>query len=282
MQYALCLVSGAFTALYNKEHCRLVYQTVKKSMVPSELPDLIKSALLAGLLTLVRTESLLHTQSMNFESEQVVIESSPSAQGEDDTRARFDEFEDIVPSVVEQKSERVSDQLTFVQHQEMKDEFNNREQMKDEFNNREELVDDQLEKDEFNRDAKPGSHQKSAPYSARSNHSFSSRPTHALTPSIDNPDDPNQFDANHVVYFKPPARIISQLPLGSRMFIGNISSDRTDFHEIARVFARYGNIYEIILRGSFGFVQFDTIEACEMAIKCESGNMLGGLTFGMP
>jgi len=104
--------------------------------------------------------------------------------------------------------------------------------------------------------------------------------SHVLSPSLDNPLDPKQFHADHFVFFKPPPRTISQLPLGSRMFVGNISSDRTNQAEIARIFAKYGNIYEIILRGTYGFIQFDTIAACEDAIKAESGKVIAGLTIG--
>ncbi|KAJ3135431.1 hypothetical protein HDU90_003832 [Geranomyces variabilis] len=52
---------------------------------------------------------------------------------------------------------------------------------------------------------------------------------------------------------------------------------RTDRAELARIFAPYGNIAEIVLKGSFGFVQFDSPEACTRATS-ESGRKLAGLS----
>lgn len=104
---------------------------------------------------------------------------------------------------------------------------------------------------------------------------------HTLAHASDTPVDPHQFDTKHLVFYKPPPNTISRLPLGSRMFVGNLSSAKTTHADVATIFAKYGNIFEIVLRGSYGFVQFETIEACHEAIKCETGNSIQGLKFGM-
>lgn len=46
------------------------------------------------------------------------------------------------------------------------------------------------------------------------------------------------------------------------------------------MFAPYGNILEIVLKGSYGFVQFDNPEACRRAMENEAGRKVAGLSIG--
>ncbi|KAJ3149849.1 hypothetical protein HDU86_006805 [Geranomyces michiganensis] len=87
------------------------------------------------------------------------------------------------------------------------------------------------------------------------------------------------YHPTHWVTFQAPSDVISSMPPFSRLFLGNLASERTDRTELARIFAPYGNIAEIVLKGSFGFVQFDSPEACQRATS-ESGRKLAGLSMG--
>lgn len=66
-----------------------------------------------------------------------------------------------------------------------------------------------------------------------------------------------------------------------RIFLGNLASEKTSKEEIRHIFERYGHIDEVVMRKSFGFVQFNTPEAARDAIKSENGRMIGGIRVGM-
>ncbi|KAJ3304268.1 hypothetical protein HDU76_005229 [Blyttiomyces sp. JEL0837] len=71
--------------------------------------------------------------------------------------------------------------------------------------------------------------------------------------------------------------VISKLPVGSRLFVGHLAAEKTDKFEIASIFVVYGSIVEILLKGSFGFVQYMDPVACNEAILCENGRVVGGV-----
>jgi RNA recognition motif-containing protein len=58
--------------------------------------------------------------------------------------------------------------------------------------------------------------------------------------------------------------------------LGNLASDRTSEREIRDMFLRYGNIKEVVIRKGFGFIQFDSSEAAQKAIKAENGRTFRG------
>jgi RNA recognition motif-containing protein len=69
--------------------------------------------------------------------------------------------------------------------------------------------------------------------------------------------------------------------LSCRIFVGNLASERTSRDELTEVFSKYGEIVDMVVRKSFGFIQFDTPEAAKSAIDGENGRLLGGLHLGM-
>ncbi|KAH6582970.1 hypothetical protein BASA60_001657, partial [Batrachochytrium salamandrivorans] len=73
------------------------------------------------------------------------------------------------------------------------------------------------------------------------------------------------------------AGMMGKVRPSSRLFLGNLPSEKTSHAEIAGIFAKYGSIVEIILKSSFGFVQFDNPVSCQMAIQCENHRTLGDL-----
>ena len=64
----------------------------------------------------------------------------------------------------------------------------------------------------------------------------------------------------------------SARPANCRIFLGNLASEKTSRSELSEIFSKYGTIVEdIVLRRSFGFIQFDSPEAASAAIEHESG-----------
>ncbi|KAJ3311121.1 hypothetical protein HDU76_003206, partial [Blyttiomyces sp. JEL0837] len=103
------------------------------------------------------------------------------------------------------------------------------------------------------------------------------------------------YHDTHVVYFRSSARLIAGLPDGSRMYMGNLEFvdlgkkmkgfrggqgeggvvvSGTFSEEIGAIFVVYGDVLEIMLRGSYGFVQFRNPEACAEAVRVENGRRL--------
>ncbi|KAI9095534.1 hypothetical protein DFS34DRAFT_180130 [Phlyctochytrium arcticum] len=95
------------------------------------------------------------------------------------------------------------------------------------------------------------------------------------------PDASFDFHPDHWVVFSGPPSLISQMPPNSRLFMGNLASERTDRRELARIFAVYGNIAEIVLKGSYGFIQFDSAESCGRAMQAESGRKVAGMSIDL-
>ncbi|KAH3745300.1 heterogeneous nuclear ribonucleoprotein C1/C2 [Pelomyxa schiedti] len=61
----------------------------------------------------------------------------------------------------------------------------------------------------------------------------------------------------------------------SRIFLGNLPSERTSKQELNDIFSRYGRILEIVIRKSFGFVQFERASSAQAAIDGENGRLIG-------
>lgn len=73
---------------------------------------------------------------------------------------------------------------------------------------------------------------------------------------------------------------VDSLPVGARLFMGNLATERTSPMEVASMFVKYGNILEVSLKGSYGFVQFDNPTSCLMAIQCENKRTVCDLKIG--
>jgi RNA recognition motif-containing protein len=70
-------------------------------------------------------------------------------------------------------------------------------------------------------------------------------------------------------------------PANCRIFLGNLASEKTSRKELMEIFGKYGRIVEeIVMRRSFGFVQYDNPESAQMAIKKENGRIIGGMRVG--
>ncbi|GAB1729609.1 hypothetical protein NU195Hw_g737t1 [Hortaea werneckii] len=62
-----------------------------------------------------------------------------------------------------------------------------------------------------------------------------------------------------------------QFPTGSRLFVGNLSSEKVTKRDIFHVFHPYGELAQISIKQAYGFVQFLRAEDCSRALNGEQG-----------
>jgi len=67
-----------------------------------------------------------------------------------------------------------------------------------------------------------------------------------------------------------------QFPPGSRMFIGNLPSDRIGKKDVFRLFYPYGRLAQISIKQAYGFVQFYEKADCDTAIQAQQGMVITG------
>ncbi|CAI4217533.1 unnamed protein product [Parascedosporium putredinis] len=58
-----------------------------------------------------------------------------------------------------------------------------------------------------------------------------------------------------------------RFPEGSRVFIGNLSSDKVTKRDVFALFHRFGRLAQISLKSAFGFVQYHTLEEAQAAVE---------------
>ncbi|KXX77298.1 putative splicing factor, arginine/serine-rich 6 [Madurella mycetomatis] len=67
-----------------------------------------------------------------------------------------------------------------------------------------------------------------------------------------------------------------RFPEGSRIFIGNLSSERVSKREVFDVFHKFGRLAQISLKNAYGFVQYHTVAEGQAAMQGAQGIELGG------
>ncbi|KAL2268376.1 hypothetical protein VTJ83DRAFT_3222 [Remersonia thermophila] len=67
-----------------------------------------------------------------------------------------------------------------------------------------------------------------------------------------------------------------RFPEGSRIFIGNLSSERVSKREVFDVFHRFGRLAQISLKSAYGFVQYHTVAEGAAAMQGAQDIELGG------
>ncbi|KAF2723451.1 hypothetical protein K431DRAFT_282907 [Polychaeton citri CBS 116435] len=65
-----------------------------------------------------------------------------------------------------------------------------------------------------------------------------------------------------------------QFPNGSRLFVGNLSSEKVTKRDIFHVFHPYGDLAQISIKQAYGFVQFFSAEDCARALAVEQGRQI--------
>ncbi|KAK6505207.1 hypothetical protein TWF481_007125 [Arthrobotrys musiformis] len=67
-----------------------------------------------------------------------------------------------------------------------------------------------------------------------------------------------------------------RFPVGSRLFIGNLSADRVNKRDVYHIFAKHGKLAQISIKQAYGFVQFFDVSSCTKALRHEQGTPLRG------
>ncbi|KAL7962158.1 hypothetical protein V8C34DRAFT_270928 [Trichoderma compactum] len=67
-----------------------------------------------------------------------------------------------------------------------------------------------------------------------------------------------------------------RFPEGSRIFIGNLSSDKVSKRDVFDIFHRYGRLAQISLKSAYGFVQYHTVEEGRNALENLQGMEVKG------
>ncbi|KAF3005127.1 hypothetical protein E8E13_010277 [Curvularia kusanoi] len=67
-----------------------------------------------------------------------------------------------------------------------------------------------------------------------------------------------------------------QFPMGSRLFIGNLPTEKVTKRDIFHRFYRHGRLAQISIKQAYGFVQFLDAESCRRALDTEQGQAVRG------
>ncbi|KAF2685587.1 hypothetical protein K458DRAFT_387546 [Lentithecium fluviatile CBS 122367] len=67
-----------------------------------------------------------------------------------------------------------------------------------------------------------------------------------------------------------------QFPVGSRLFIGNLPTEKVTKRDIFHRFYRHGQLAQISIKQAYGFVQFLHAESCAKALQAEQGQQVRG------
>lgn len=67
-----------------------------------------------------------------------------------------------------------------------------------------------------------------------------------------------------------------QFPVGSRLFIGNLPTEKVTKRDIFHRFYRHGKLAQISIKQAYGFVQFLDANACHRALQEEQGSQVRG------
>ncbi|KAF1956539.1 hypothetical protein CC80DRAFT_60013 [Byssothecium circinans] len=67
-----------------------------------------------------------------------------------------------------------------------------------------------------------------------------------------------------------------KFPYGSRLFIGNLPTEKVTKRDIFHRFHRHGKLAQISIKQAYGFVQFLEVDACHKAITIEQGQTVRG------
>lgn len=103
---------------------------------------------------------------------------------------------------------------------------------------------------------------------------FCLRPDLTVSMSYDELQNYTKFVSNESTFLKSGKW--DNFPIGSRIFIGNLAVNTVSKQDVFRIFQAYGNVMQINIKQGYGFVQFDSADACNYAIKGETNVPLHG------
>ncbi|KAG9230319.1 hypothetical protein BJ875DRAFT_385419 [Amylocarpus encephaloides] len=67
-----------------------------------------------------------------------------------------------------------------------------------------------------------------------------------------------------------------RFPVGSRLFIGNLPSEKVTKRDLFHVFHKYGRLAQVSIKQAYGFIQFHEAAACYRALDHEQGAEVRG------
>ena len=70
--------------------------------------------------------------------------------------------------------------------------------------------------------------------------------------------------------------IWDKFPNGSRLFVGNLASEKVTKRDLFHIFHRHGRLAQISIKQAYGFVQFLESASCHAALQAEQGSEIRG------
>ncbi|KAK5070560.1 nuclear polyadenylated RNA-binding protein 3 [Lithohypha guttulata] len=70
--------------------------------------------------------------------------------------------------------------------------------------------------------------------------------------------------------------IWDRFPMGSRLFVGNLPSEKVTKRDLFHKFHRHGKLAQISIKQAYGFVQYHDAQSCKAALDAEQGVELRG------
>ncbi|KAK0721490.1 hypothetical protein B0T21DRAFT_386349 [Apiosordaria backusii] len=67
-----------------------------------------------------------------------------------------------------------------------------------------------------------------------------------------------------------------KFPEGTRVFVGNLSSERVSKQEVFAVFSKFGRLAQISMKSAYGFVQYHTVAEAQAALEACENMEFGG------
>ncbi|OOQ86523.1 putative arginine/serine-rich splicing factor [Penicillium brasilianum] len=67
-----------------------------------------------------------------------------------------------------------------------------------------------------------------------------------------------------------------RFPVGSRLFVGNLPTERVTKRDMFHIFHNYGKLAQISIKQAYGFIQFLEASACHAALQTEQGALIRG------
>ncbi|KAH8697037.1 hypothetical protein BGW36DRAFT_295323 [Talaromyces proteolyticus] len=67
-----------------------------------------------------------------------------------------------------------------------------------------------------------------------------------------------------------------RFPPGSRLFVGNLPTERVTKRDLFHVFHKYGKLAQISIKQAYGFIQFLDSSSCYQALQAEQGGLVRG------
>ncbi|KAL4906159.1 hypothetical protein BDW74DRAFT_139271 [Aspergillus multicolor] len=67
-----------------------------------------------------------------------------------------------------------------------------------------------------------------------------------------------------------------RFPYGSRLFVGNLPTERVTKRDLFHIFHNYGKLAQISIKQAYGFIQFLEVSSCKRALEGEQGAIVRG------